>query len=157
MFNKDLLPKWNVYVGLSVEVGLKSGCGMVIVAQVAKSCPTLWDSMNCSMLGSSVLHCLPELAQTHVHWVSDAIQPSHPLSPPAPIALNASQHQCLFQWFSSLLQMAKICMKWSEAKIPQSCPTLCNPMDHTVHGILQARILERVAIPFSKGSSHRER
>ena len=53
--------------------------------------------------GSSVLHYLPEFAQTHVHWVSDAIQPSHPLLPPSPPALNISQHQGLFQWVSSSL------------------------------------------------------
>ena len=48
-----------------------------------------------------VLHCLPEFAQTHVHWVGDAIQPSHPLLSPSPPAFNLSQHQCLFQWASS--------------------------------------------------------
>ena len=53
--------------------------------------------MNCSMPGFPVLHYLPELAQTHVHWVGDAIQPSHPLSPPSPPAFNLSQHQGLFQ------------------------------------------------------------
>ena len=58
--------------------------------------------MNCSTPGFSVSHCLLELAQTHVHWVSDAIQPSHPLLHPS-LALNFSQHQGLFQWigFSS--------------------------------------------------------
>ena len=45
-------------------------------------------------------------------------------------------------------------MKWTEVKVPQSCPTLCDPIDYTVHGILQARILEWVAVPFSMGSSH---
>ena len=49
---------------------------------VAQSCPTLCDPMDCSTPGFPVFHCLPELAQTHVHWVDDAIQPSHPLSPP---------------------------------------------------------------------------
>ena len=53
--------------------------------------------MNCSMLGLPVRHQLPELIQTHVHRVSDAIRPSHPLSPPSPPALNLSQHQGLFQ------------------------------------------------------------
>ena len=48
-----------------------------------------------------VLHYLPEFVQTHVHWVGDAIQPSHPLSPISPPALNLSQHQGLFQWVSS--------------------------------------------------------
>ena len=44
-------------------------------------------------------------------------------------------------------------MKWSEMKVAQSCPNLCNPIDYTVHGILQARILEQAAFPFSRGSS----
>ena len=52
-----------------------------------------------------VLHYLPEFAQTHVHWVSDAIQPSYPLSPPSPPALNLSQHQGVFHWVSSLHQL----------------------------------------------------
>ena len=54
--------------------------------------------MDCSAPGSSVLHYLPEFAQTHVHWVGDAIPPSHPLLPPPPPALNLSQYQSLFQW-----------------------------------------------------------
>ena len=53
--------------------------------------------MACSMPGSPVLHYLPEFVQIHVHWVSDAIQESHPLSPTSPLALNISQHQGLFQ------------------------------------------------------------
>ena len=56
---------------------------------VAQLCPTLCDPMNCSTPGLPVHHQLPELTQTHVHWVSDAIQPSHPLSSPSP-ALNLS-------------------------------------------------------------------
>ena len=54
--------------------------------------------MDCSTSGFPVPHHLPEFAQVHVHWISDAIQPSHPLSPPSPPALNLSQHQGLFQW-----------------------------------------------------------
>ena len=57
--------------------------------------------MNCSMPELPVHHQLPESTQTHVRWVSDAIQPSHPLSSPSPPALNLSQHQGLFQWVSS--------------------------------------------------------
>ena len=57
---------------------------------VAKPCPTLCDHMDCSTPGFLVLHNLPELAQTHVHWIRDAIQPSHPLSSPSPSALNLS-------------------------------------------------------------------
>ena len=66
-------------------------------SSVAQSCPTLCNPMDCSMPGFPVLHCLLEFAQTHVHWVSDAIQPLHPLSPPSPPALKLSQHQGLFQ------------------------------------------------------------
>ena len=61
------------------------------------SCPTLCDSMDCSTPGFPVLHYLPELTQTHVHRVGDAIQPSHPLSSPSPPASSLSQHQGLFQ------------------------------------------------------------
>ena len=75
---------------------------------VNKSCPILCNPMDCSMPGFHVLHCLPEFAQTHVHWVSDAIQPSHPLSPPSLPALNLSQHQGLFQWAGSSHQVAKL-------------------------------------------------
>ena len=75
---------------------------------VTQSGPTLWDPRDCSMLGFPVHHQLPELAQTHVHWVSDAIQPSHPLSSPLPPAFNLSQHQGLFKWVSSLHQVAKV-------------------------------------------------
>ena len=63
--------------------------------------------MNCSMPGLPVRHQLPGSTQTHVHRVSDAIQPSHPLSSPSPPALNLSQHQGLFQWVSSLHQVDK--------------------------------------------------
>ena len=67
---------------------------------VAKSWPTLCDPMDCSMPGIPVLHYLLEFAQTPVHWVSYAIQPSHPLLPPFPPALNLFQYQSLFQWVS---------------------------------------------------------
>ena len=73
---------------------------------VAKSCPTLCNPMGCSMPGFPVLHSLPEFA--HVHWVSDAIQPSYPLLLPSPLAHNLSQHQGLFQWICSSHQVAKV-------------------------------------------------
>ena len=57
--------------------------------------------MDCSMPGSSVLHYLPEFAQTYIHWVGDAIQPSHRLLSPSPLALNLSQHQVLLHWIDS--------------------------------------------------------
>ena len=66
-------------------------------SSVAQSCLTLCDPMNCSMPGLPVHHQLPEFTQTHVHRVSDAIQPSHPLSSPSPPAPNPFQHQSLFQ------------------------------------------------------------
>ena len=66
-------------------------------SSVAQSCPTLSDSMNCSTPGLPVHHQLPEFTQTHVHQVSGAIQPSHPLSSPSPPAPNPSQCQSLFQ------------------------------------------------------------
>ena len=72
-----------------------------------QSCPTLCDPMNHSTPGLPVHHQLPESTQTHVHWVGDAIQPSHPLSSPSP-ALNLSQHQGLFKWVSSSHQVAKV-------------------------------------------------
>ena len=64
-------------------------------------CLTLHNLIDCSTPGFPVLHHLPEPAQTHVHWVSDAIQPSHPLSSPFPPAFNLSQYQGLLQWVSS--------------------------------------------------------
>ena len=64
--------------------------------------------MNCSMPGLPVHHQLPEFTQTHVHWVGDAIQPSHPRSSPSPPALNLSQHQGLFKWVNSSHQVAKV-------------------------------------------------
>ena len=66
------------------------------IRSVAQSCLTLRDPMNCSMPGLPVHHQLPEFTQTHVHRVSDAIQPSHPLLYPSP-APNISQHQSLFK------------------------------------------------------------
>ena len=76
--------------------------------QFTQLCPTLCNSMNCSTSGLLVHHQLPEPTQTHVHWVSDAIQPFHPLSFPFPPAFNLSHHQGLFQWASSLHQVAKV-------------------------------------------------
>ena len=76
-------------------------------SSVTQSCLTLCDPMNCSTPGLPVHHQLPEFTQTHVHWVGDAIQPSHPLSSPSPPALNLSQHERLFKWVSSLHQVTK--------------------------------------------------
>ena len=77
-------------------------------SSVTQSCPTLCDPMNHSSPGLPVHHQLMESTQTHVHWVNDAIQPSHPLSSPSPPALDLSQHQGLFKWVSSSHQGAKV-------------------------------------------------
>ena len=96
------------YLGTS-EGGLVQGYGSKICpsrshrvlllytcCSVTKSCPTLRGSMNYTVPHFPVLHCLPEIAQIHVCWVSDAVYPSHPLLPPFPFAFNLSQHQDLY-------------------------------------------------------------
>ena len=70
-----------------------------------------------------VHHQLPEFTQTHIHWVGDAIQPSHPLSSPSPPALSVSQHQCLFQWVSSFHQVVKVL----EFQLQKSSPSNEHP------------------------------
>ena len=77
-------------------------------SSVDQSCPTLCNPMNHSTAGLPVHHQLPEFTQTHVHQVSDVIQPSHPLSSPSPPTSNPSQHQSLFQWVNSLPEVAKV-------------------------------------------------
>ena len=76
-------------------------------SSVTQSCPTLCNPMNRSTPGLPVHHQLLESTQTHVHWVGDAIQPSHPLLSPSPPALTLSQHQGLFKWINSPHQVAK--------------------------------------------------
>ena len=119
-------PKWSASCGVRESPAhavlfsgfLIHGCGTraqdtrlegkaFLLLFVAKSCPTLCAPMDWSTPGFPVLHYIPEFAQTHVHWVSDAIQPSHPLSPP-PCAFNLSQHQSLFQWVCFSHQVVKV-------------------------------------------------
>ena len=85
---------------------------------LAKLCPTLCDTMDCSTPGFLVLHYLPELAQTHVHQVGDAIQPSYPLSSPSPPTFNLSWNQGLFQLVSSLHQVAKVLEFSASTSVP---------------------------------------
>ena len=75
-------------------------------SSVTQSCLTLCDPLDCSMPGLPVHHQLPEFTQTYVHWVSDAIQPFHPLLSPSPPTFNLSQHQGVFQWVRPLHQVA---------------------------------------------------
>ena len=83
-------------------------CLWVQFSSVAQSCPTLCNHMDCNMSGLPVHHQLPELAQTHVHRLGDAIQLFHPLSSPSLPTFNLSKHQGLFQWVSSSHQVAKV-------------------------------------------------
>ena len=87
---------------------LNTDIKVIQFSSVAQSCPTLWDPMNRSTPGLPVHHHLLEFTQTHVLWVSDAIQPSHPRSSPSPPALNPSQHQSLFQWVNSSHEVATV-------------------------------------------------
>ena len=86
--HNSLMPPWEAH-----RVCLIHGRRVVVCCSVAKSRPTLWDPTGCSMPGSPVLHSLPESAQIHAHWVSDAVQLSTPLPSPSPFAFNLSQHQ----------------------------------------------------------------
>ena len=95
----------NSTCGFLIGLGAFQSCLLFVVAQL---CPTLWDPMNCSMPGIPVLHHLPEFAQIHVHWVGDAIQPSHSLLPSSPFAFSLFQSQDLFQQVGSLYQVAKV-------------------------------------------------
>ena len=90
----------------SYEIDKGQGCNQF--SSVAQLCLTLCESMDCRMTGLSVHYQLLEFTQTHVHWVGDAIQPSHPLSSPSPPTFNLSQHQGLFQWVNSSHQVAEV-------------------------------------------------
>ena len=94
-------PFWKVCLGLL-------SFSSVQFSSVAQSCQTFWNPKSHSMPGLPVHHQLPEFTQTHVYWVGDAIQPSHPLLSPSPPAFNLSQHQGLFKWVSSSHQVAKV-------------------------------------------------
>ena len=78
------------------------------IRSVTQLCLTLCDPMNRSTPGLPVHHQLPEFTQIHVHQVSGAMQPTHPLSSPSPLAPNPSQHQSLFQWVNSSREVAKV-------------------------------------------------
>ena len=116
---------------------------LVQFSSVAQLCLTLCDHMNCSMPSLPVYHQRPESTQTHVHWISDAIQPSHSLSSPSPPALNLSQHQGLFQWVSSSHQVAKIGVSASTSVLPMYTQDW-SPLGWTDWIFLQSKGLTRV-------------
>ena len=91
-------------------------------SSVAQLCPTFCDPMNRSMPGLPVHHQLPKFTQTHVHRVSDAIQPFYPLLSPSPPAPNPSQHQGLFQWVNSSHEVAKVLEFWLQHQSFQWTP-----------------------------------
>ena len=91
----------------SEEIPLKTGNRTVISSGQSLSRVWLCDPMNCSTPDLPVHHQLLEFTQTHVHRVSDAIQPSHPMLSPSPPALNPSQHQSLFQWVTLRMRWPK--------------------------------------------------
>ena len=100
----SLINPWQFCYAITLEAMLCS----VQFSSVAQLCTTLCNPMNRSTPGLPVHHQLPEFTQTHVHRVSDAIQPSHPLSSPSLPAPNPSQHQSLFQWVNSSHEVAKV-------------------------------------------------
>ena len=106
-------------------------------SSVIQSRPALCDPMNCSTPGLPVHHQLLEFTQTHVHWVSDAMQPSHPLSSPSP-AFNLSQHQGLFQWVRFHIRWPKY---WSFSTSPS----------HEYSGLISFRT-DEFALPAIQGT-----
>ena len=104
----DVLAKLRDFFFFFLEERELSSHALICCCLVTQSFMTLCHPMDCSTQGFPVLHHLPELAQTHVHWVGDAIQPSSPLSSPSSPALNLSQHQGPFQWVGSSHQVAKV-------------------------------------------------
>ena len=134
-------------------------------SSVAQSRLTLCNPMNLSMPGLPVHYQLPEFTQTHVHWVGDAIQPSHPLSSPSPPAPNPSQHQGLFQWVSSSSGGQSIEASASASVLPKNTQDW-SPLEWTGWTSLQSKGLSRIfnttvqqhqffgAQPSSQSNSH---
>ena len=153
-------------------VGVWRACNQF--SSVAQLFLTLYDSMDCSTPGFPVRYQLPELTQTHVHQIGDAIQPSHPLSSlfllpsifpsirvfssASAVHIRSPKYWSFSFSISPSNEYSGLISFESENESTQLCPTLCDPMDSSppgpsVHRILQARILEWVAISYSRGSS----
>ena len=112
-------------------------------SSVAQSCPTLCNTMNCSIPGLPVHHQLQEFTQSHVHGVSDAIQPSHPLSSLSSPAPYPSQHWSLFQWVNSLHEVAKYWVSALASVLPKNTQD-SSPLEWTDWISLQSKGLSRV-------------
>ena len=128
-----------------------STLGVFQISSVVQSCQTHCEPMEWNTPGLPVHHQLPEFTQTHVHWVGDAIQPSHPLPYPPPPALNLSQHQGLFKWVSSLHQVAKVLEFHLHHQSFQMNTQDWSPLGWTGWISLQSKGLSRV---FSKGGAN---
>ena len=113
------------------------------ISSVTQSCPTLCDPMDCSIPDLPVHHQLLEFTQTHVHWVGDAIQLSHPLSSPSPPAFSLSQLQCLFKWVSSSAGGRSIGLSASKSVLPMNTQDWF-PLGWTGWISLQSKGLSRV-------------
>ena len=113
-------------------------------SSVTQPCLTLCDPMNCSIPGLPVHHQLLESTQTHIHQVSDAIQPSHPLSSPSPPAPTPSQHQGLFQWVNSSHEVAKVLEFQLQHQSFQWTPRTLSPLGWTGWISFQSKGLSRV-------------
>ena len=107
-WNFQLCPFSRLFWQIKLQWSIISHICSVNFSSVAQMCLILCDPMNHSTPGLPVHHQLPEFTQTHVHRISDAIQPSHPLSSSSPPAPNPSQHQSLFQWVNSSHEVAKV-------------------------------------------------
>ena len=108
----QLVPPWkSLPCSVILTIWIVELSLLLLSCSVAQSCATLCDPMDCSTPGLPVLHHLSEPAQTHVHWVGDAIQPSHSLLSRCPPAFNLSEHQGLFRWVDSSHQIVQVFLK----------------------------------------------
>ena len=106
---------------------------------MAQSCLTLRNPKDCSTPGFPILHYLLEFAQTHIHWISDAIQPSHPLSSSSPLDFS-SQHQDLFQWINSLQPYG---LRHTRLSCPSTSPGTCSnscPLNQWCHPTISSSV-----------------
>ena len=129
----------------------KKSCDQPQFNSVPQSCPTLCNPMHRSTPGLPVHHQLPEVTQSHIHWVGNAIQSSHPLSSPSSPALNLPQHQGVFKWISSSHQVVKVLVSASASVLPVNIQDW-SPLGWTGWISLQSKKLSTV---FSNTTVHK--